>query len=57
MPRYVMLLKYTDKGVANVDDSPKAGRPAFRDLAAKHGGDGSRRSSGRLGEYDGPWWS
>jgi uncharacterized protein with GYD domain len=34
MPRYVMLLKYTDKGIANVKESPKRA-DAFRDLAAK----------------------
>jgi uncharacterized protein with GYD domain len=51
MPRYVMLLKYTDKGVANVEDSPERA-DTFRDLAAKHGAT-VETQLWTLGEYDG----
>ncbi len=36
MPRYVMLLNYTDKGVAALKDSPRRAED-FRAVAAKHG--------------------
>jgi uncharacterized protein with GYD domain len=36
MPRYVMLLNYTDKGVAALKDSPHRADD-FRALAARHG--------------------
>src|SRR5437868_10613147 len=51
MPRYVMLLKYTDKGIANVKDSPKRA-DTFRDLAAKHGAKVDTQLW-TTGEYDG----
>ena len=51
MPRYVMLLKYTDKGVAKVEDSPKRA-DAFRDLATKHGAK-VETQLWTLGAYDG----
>src|SRR5688500_18465864 len=51
MPRYVMLLKYTDKGVSNIGDSPKRA-DAFRDLAAKHGAK-VETQLWTMGEYDG----
>src|SRR5438874_1068664 len=51
MPRYVMLLKYTDKGVANVKDSPKRA-DAFRALVAKHGAK-VETQLWTMGEYDG----
>jgi uncharacterized protein with GYD domain len=35
MPRYVMLLTYTDKGVAALKDSPHRA-DAFRAVAARH---------------------
>jgi uncharacterized protein with GYD domain len=37
MPRFVMLVNYTDKGIANLKDSPKRA-DAFRAMVAKHGG-------------------
>src|SRR5262245_31158388 len=51
MPRYVMLLKYTDKGVAGVKDSPKRAE-AFDALAAKHGAK-VETQLWTMGEYDG----
>lgn len=51
MPRYVMLLKYTDKGIAGVKDSPKRA-DAFRALAAKHGAK-VETQLWTTGEYDG----
>ncbi len=36
MPRYVMLLNYTDEGIAKVKDSPKRA-DTFREWATKHG--------------------
>src|SRR5437764_15282059 len=51
MPRYVMLLKYTDKGISNIGDSPKRA-DAFRALAAKHGAK-VETQLWTMGEYDG----
>jgi uncharacterized protein with GYD domain len=51
MPRFVMLLKYTDKGVSNIADSPKRA-DAFRALAAKHGAK-VETQLWTMGEYDG----
>jgi len=51
VPRYVMLLKYTDKGIANVKDSPKRA-DAFRNLAAKAGAK-VETQLWTTGEYDG----
>jgi uncharacterized protein with GYD domain len=51
MPRYVMLLKYTDKGISNIADSPKRA-DAFRDLATKHGAK-VETQLWTMGEYDG----
>jgi uncharacterized protein with GYD domain len=46
-----MLLKYTDKGVANVKDSPRRA-DAFRDLVAKVGAK-VETQLWTMGEYDG----
>jgi uncharacterized protein with GYD domain len=46
-----MLLKYTDKGVANVKDSPRRA-DAFRDLVAKIGAK-VEAQLWTMGEYDG----
>jgi uncharacterized protein with GYD domain len=51
MPRFVMLLKYTDKGIAGIADSPKRA-DAFRALAAKHGAK-VETQFWTMGEYDG----
>ncbi len=51
MPRYVMLLRYTDKGIAGVADSSKRA-DAFRALAAKHGAK-VETQLWTMGEYDG----
>src|SRR5262245_53073310 len=51
MVRYVMLLKYTDKGIAQVKDSPRRA-DAFRELAAKHGAK-VEVQLWTMGEYDG----
>lgn len=51
MPRYVMLLKYTDKGISAIADSPKRA-DAFRALAAKHGAK-VETQLWTMGEYDG----
>ena len=51
MPRYVMLLKYTDKGIVGIKDSPKRA-DAFRALAAKHGAK-VETQLWTMGEYDG----
>ena len=51
MSRFVMLLKYTDKGIAGVSDSPKRA-DAFRTLAAKHGAKVDLQLW-TLGEFDG----
>ncbi|HEX4591161.1 MAG TPA: GYD domain-containing protein [Gemmataceae bacterium] len=51
MPRYVMLLKYTDKGIVNVQESPKRA-DAFRTLATKHGAK-VETQLWTTGEYDG----
>ena len=51
MPRYVMLLKYTDKGVSGIHDSPKRA-DSFRALAAKHGAK-VETQLWTMGEYDG----
>lgn len=36
MERYIMLFKFTDKGIGNVQDSPKRAE-AFKDVAAQVG--------------------
>jgi uncharacterized protein with GYD domain len=51
MPRYAMLLKFTDKGAADVTQSPKRAE-AFRALAAKHKAT-VEVQLWTLGEYDG----
>jgi uncharacterized protein with GYD domain len=51
MPRFVMLLKYTDKGISNISDSPKRA-DAFRALAAKHGAK-VETQLWTMGQYDG----
>jgi uncharacterized protein with GYD domain len=51
MPRYVMLLKYTDSGISGIGDSPKRA-DAFRALAAKHGAK-VETQLWTMGEYDG----
>jgi uncharacterized protein with GYD domain len=51
MPRYVMLLRYTDKGISNIGESPKRA-DAFRGLAAKHGAK-VETQLWTMGEYDG----
>jgi uncharacterized protein with GYD domain len=51
MARFVMLLKYTDKGIAQVKESPRRA-DAFRDLAAKHGAK-VEVQLWTQGEYDG----
>jgi uncharacterized protein with GYD domain len=51
MARFVMLLKYTDKGIAQVKESPRRA-DAFRDLAAKHGAK-VEVQLWTMGEYDG----
>ncbi|HEX4591832.1 MAG TPA: GYD domain-containing protein [Gemmataceae bacterium] len=51
MPRYVMLLKYTDNGIAKVQESPKRA-DTFRALASKHGAK-VETQLWTTGEYDG----
>ena len=51
MVRYVMLLKFTDKGIATVKDSPTRAE-AFRASAAKSGAT-IETQFWTLGEYDG----
>jgi uncharacterized protein with GYD domain len=51
MPRCVLLLKFTDKGIAQVKDSPKRA-DAFREMAAKHGAT-VETQLWLHGEYDG----
>ena len=51
MPRYVMLLNYTDKGVAEVKNSPKRADD-FRALAKKHGAT-IETQLWTMGAYDG----
>jgi uncharacterized protein with GYD domain len=51
MPRYVMLLKYTDKGIAQVKDSSRRA-DTFREWAAKHGAKVDVQLW-TMGEYDG----
>jgi uncharacterized protein with GYD domain len=51
MPRFVMLLKYTDKGISHIADSPKRA-DAFRALSAKHGAK-VETQLWTMGEYDG----
>jgi uncharacterized protein with GYD domain len=51
MARCVLLLKYTDKGIAAVKDSPKRA-DAFRELAAKAGAT-IEAQLWLHGEYDG----
>src|SRR5438874_12484906 len=51
MPRFVMLVNYTDKGIAAIKDSPtRAG--AFREMVAKHGGK-VEQQFWCMGAYDG----
>lgn len=51
MSRYVMLLSYTDKGVAGLNDSPRRADD-FRALAAKHGAK-VEMQLWTMGKYDG----
>ena len=51
MPRYALLLKFTDKGIANVKESPKRAE-AFR-AAAKKAGATVEAQYWLLGKYDG----
>ena len=51
MPRYVMLLKYTDKGIAGVKDSPKRAE-SFDALASKLGAK-IETQRWTMGQYDG----
>ena len=51
MPHYALLLKFTDKGIANVKESPKRA-DAFRD-AAKKAGVTIDAQYWLLGKYDG----
>ena len=51
MPRFVMLVNYTDKGIANLKDSPKRA-DAFRAMVAKHGGK-VEQQFWCMGAYDG----
>jgi len=51
MARFVMLLNYTDKGIAEVKDSPKRA-DTFREWAAKHGAK-VELQLWTMGEYDG----
>jgi uncharacterized protein with GYD domain len=51
MVRYALLIKFTDKGVANVKDSPTRAA-AFRAALAKAGGT-LEGQYWLLGEYDG----
>lgn len=51
MPRYVMLLNYTDKGVAGLQQSPDRA-DAFRALVAKHGAK-VESQFWTMGAYDG----
>ncbi len=51
MVRYVMLLKFTDKGIATVKDSPTRAE-AFRAAAAKAGAT-VESQVWTLGEFDG----
>ena len=51
MPRYAMLLKFTDTGLAGLKDSPKRA-DAFRALADKHGAK-VEMQLWTMGEYDG----
>jgi uncharacterized protein with GYD domain len=51
MARFVMLLRYTDKGIGKVKESPRRA-DAFRELAAKHGVK-VEVQLWTLGEYDG----
>jgi uncharacterized protein with GYD domain len=50
MPRYALLMKFTDKGVATVKDSPKRGE-AFRAAVKKAGGNMDAQYW-LLGKYD-----
>lgn len=51
MPRYALLLKFTDKGIANIKDSPNRA-DAFR-AAAKKVGATVEGQYWLLGKYDG----
>jgi uncharacterized protein with GYD domain len=51
MQRFVMLLKFTEKGMANVKDSPSRAA-AFKEAAAKAGAT-VEAQYWLLGEYDG----
>lgn len=50
MPRYALLMKFTDKGAATVKDSPKRG-DAFRAAVKKAGGN-MEAQYWLLGKYD-----
>ena len=51
MARYAMLLKFTEKGITNIKDSPKRGA-AFKEMAKKAGVT-IEGLYWLLGEYDG----
>jgi uncharacterized protein with GYD domain len=51
MPRYVLLLNFTEQGVAAIQDSPKRAE-AFDKLVAKHGGK-VEQQFWTMGSYDG----
>jgi uncharacterized protein with GYD domain len=51
MPRYVMLINYTEKGISAIKDSPKRA-DAFRTMVGKHGGK-VEQQFWCLGAYDG----
>lgn len=51
MARFVMLLNYTDKGVAQIKDSPKRA-DTFREWATKHGAT-VEAQLWTMGAYDG----
>jgi uncharacterized protein with GYD domain len=51
MPRFVMLINYTDKGVAAIQNSPQRA-DTFREMVAKHGGK-VEQQFWTMGAYDG----
>jgi uncharacterized protein with GYD domain len=51
MPRYLMLVNYTEKGIAAIKDSPKRAE-AFQAMVAKHGGK-VEQQFWCMGAYDG----
>jgi uncharacterized protein with GYD domain len=51
MPRFVMLINYTEKGIAAIKESPKRAE-AFQAMVAKHGGK-VEQQFWTMGAYDG----